>query len=369
MSVPDNVKHTVDVLLWDQPPVAPNPSPSYLPRLKLRQAWTCTPSTMRVEPCVLRGALSKAELDGFVRLNKHQEFSVRDVASTVGSFTYAGTGMNAIRLDADDTRQTTLGRLVHHGSARGTYRNAAAFNYSSYAPILRSLMDAGVFEGTPYPDRADTFLGDLPRDKATAMMHSEPLEVSTSVQLVGEKLWNFMTPDCWSREQQTFQVGAAYYAYYVGADAWERCEVTSVLARPGDVVIIPKAWPHQLFTLAGPNVMANFRSDAVDLTNPVDVAALIMVKILRMRETKVSTCSAAASTPSSFGHGGAPTPSSWIGRKKREALSEVDLRHCLVSGGIAHFLTKYLDAVRRNAPDDAAGRHVLRQLRRFHGLV
>merc|ERR1711920_319747 len=107
MSVPDHVKRTVDVLLSEEP-VAPNPSPSYLPQLHLRHAPTCTASTMRIEPCILRGALSKAELDGFVRLNQDQEFSIRDVASTVGSFTYGSTGRNALRLDADDTRQTTL---------------------------------------------------------------------------------------------------------------------------------------------------------------------------------------------------------------------------------------------------------------------
>merc|ERR1712054_752167 len=109
--------------------------------------------------------------------------------------------------------------------------------------------------------------------------------------------------------------GPMAFPYYVAADAWERCEVTTVLARPGDVVVFPKGWPHQLYTMAGPNVMVNFRSDVIDLTSPVDLAALVMVQIMRTRETKISTCSAAASTPSTFGHGGAPAPSSWIGRK------------------------------------------------------
>jgi len=329
---------------------------------------------MRIVPCVFRGAVSDTDLDGFVRLNKDQRYSTRGFSSGVGSYTHGGAGLDALKLDDEGTRQTTLGRLVHHGSARGTYRSVLSFNYSSYAPILQPLTDAGMFEGVPFPDRADIFLGDLEQDKATAKFHVEQFEVSTTVQVVGDKLWSFMTPACWHREMQTMRLGAVAYPYYVAADAWERCEVTTILARPGDVVVFPKAWPHMLHTMAGPNIMVNFRSDAVDLTSPVDVAVLMMVKILQTRATKISTCSAAAEAPSTFAHGGAPTPSTWIGRKKHALLKggrELDLRHCSIadSAGVAKILKNYGDAVARNAPDDAAGRHVLRQLRRFHGRV
>jgi len=366
--------HTIEAVLWERAHVAPNPWPSYLPQLQLQHAPVCNESTMRIVPCVFRGAVSDTDLDGFVRLNSDQEISTRGVASdAVGSYTHGGAGPEAMKLDEEGTRQTTLGHLVHHGSARGTYRPILSFNYSSYAPILQPLTDAGMFEGVPFPDRSDTFLGDLEHDKATTVMHINQFEVSTTVQVVGDKLWSFMTPACWHREMRTFRVGPMAFPYYVAADAWERCEVTTVLARPGDVVVFPRGWPHQLYTMAGPNIMVNFRSDAVDVTSPVDVAAMMVSKILQMREEKISTCSAAAAAPSTFAHGGAPTPSTWIGRKKHALLTkggrELDFRHCWYSAGLANIVKNYWAAVGRNAPDDAAGRHVLHQLRRFHGRV
>merc|ERR1712159_371480 len=116
----------------------------------------------------------------------------------------------------------------------------------------------------------DLFLGDLAEDVSTAMIHANQFEISTTVQVLGEKIWSFVDPECMWTEFEAYHIGGSIFPYRIGADAWERCEITTVHARPGDVIAFPKAWPHQIYTLHGPNMMINFRSDGFDATNPDD---------------------------------------------------------------------------------------------------
>ena len=71
----------------------------------------------------------------------------------------------------------------------------------------------------------------------------------------------------------------------------------------------------------------------------------LITSLARLQRCEVP---AAAEAPSTFAHGGAPTPSTWVGRKKHALLKgggrELDLRHCSIadSAGLAKFLNNFL---------------------------
>lgn len=348
-----------------------NTNQSYMPKFRFQQLETCNKENLYVRVCVVRKALDSSVLESFVRNNEDGVLSlVREQSEALDSGSFHRKPMTKSLNDEDGAVIVTIGELLR-GAAPRTYKGFGSFNYSSYADILNPVKEKGLFEGQEFPDRADIFAGDPSTTMVTASFHANHLEMSTTVQVVGEKLWNFITPQCWFHELKGYHIGIGFLAMAdMSMETLERCTVTSTVAAPGDVIVFAKAWPHQIYTLPGPNLMVNLRSDAFNFRRPYDIIAAMLGVLTRLRtgESNPIRCNPnAALAPTAFSHG-APDPNTTFAKmkKKRTLKDRMDFRHCFTRPRGIDSLVK---AQNELAPTKEVEAAILQQLGTFHGRV
>lgn len=124
------------------------------------------------------------------------------------------------------------------------------------------------------------FTANLPRTIVTAPMHGAPID-SVAIQLIGTKTWFFVSPEDLA-EIPNIPMPTAFNLPLTDDELLSRVKkILVVKAEPGDVLYFGPHWFHTVSTSAGPNLMFNFRYNAVPkvMQGPWSFAAKILFRM------------------------------------------------------------------------------------------
>jgi hypothetical protein len=241
------------------------PSPT-TPRLKLQTIRSCSEVDKEKEPCIVRNGVSKEQLDAFMTGSGHNGFVVKQMGTTEA---IGNPLMEPYGLDAEKRIYCTLNDLVEKNEkCKNMYAGFRSLNYSDYLPLNNSNVDLNDVT------RSDIFIGYPATTQVTAGFHSNNFEKSITVQIVGEKVWLTMRPEDFFGVLGGYSIGAYNAARDVCVNQLEKFEMQTVRTGPGDILSFPKAWPHHIYSIAGPNIMINFRGVEVRPT-PRDILSVL----------------------------------------------------------------------------------------------
>lgn len=271
------------------------PSPT-TPRLKLQTIRSCSEVDKELEPCIVRNGVSKDQLDIFLAESGHNGFVVKEMgtAENIGN-----PLMEPYALDTSNRVYCSLNDIVEEkDKCKNMYAGFRSLNYSDYLPLNTSDTDLNGIT------RSDIFIGYPATTQVTASFHSNNFEKSTTVQIVGEKVWLTMRPEDYHGTIGAYTIGAYNAALNVCVNQLENIVMQTVRTGPGDILSFPKAWPHHIYSIAGPNIMINFRSVEVRF-EPRDILSVLSTVVGSKKAGFLdeSFCDKEISFPTSYGMG------------------------------------------------------------------
>jgi hypothetical protein len=203
-------------------------------------------------------------------------------------------------------------------------------------------------------------------DSVTASFHSNSFERSSTLQLLGEKVWMMMSPDEFEGIIGAYPLGAYNAAYNLCTeDLAKLTTLQAVHTKPGDKMSFPKAWPHNIYTLAGPNIMVNFRGDrlALEKRDLLAVAMNFLVSDVNVELVDhLNYCDLLHnSKPTSYGHGRPGKP-----HFSMKFLASLDLRCASVFGFANRETIAYKNSVsQRISRDHDVDANIWSQVKHF----
>jgi hypothetical protein len=265
------------------------------PKLNLEPVKECSVAGPN-EPCIIRNGVSTEMVDKFLSDNGEQRFIVKDLPT---SDNIGNPLMEPVRFSSITTTSCSFSELI--GGKEGctnVYSGFKSLNFSHYLPLNNS--DLRLEDYT----RTDIFLGSPSKDTVTASFHSNNFEKSSTLQLYGEKIWLMMKPEDYYETIGAYTVGAYNAAWSVCVSDLEKITLKAVHTYPGDILNFPKAYPHHIYSLAGPNIMINFRSFHWHAWKLRDLLSLVISQLTKGDGGLVDTKNCGADTsPSSYGNG------------------------------------------------------------------
>jgi hypothetical protein len=308
-------------LLTGQALVKPGCHPKNpFPKLNLHQVKECSELTEfgwngePLEPCVIRNAVSQAKIDRFIQENSHHKFLVR--GTKIKAEALLGNPLLGQLSLGDQRMFCSIDEVIHDETCKNMYLGFRSLNYSHYE-VLESLPQLRLTDFT----RTDIFLGFLNQTMTTASFHSNNFEKSTTLQLMGEKIWLLMKPQDFYTHLGGYSVGGFNAAYSVCLDDLADIPFQVVHTYPGDLMRFPKAWPHDIYSFPGPNIMINFRAFALEPWKFRDFLALIGQVTRGVPQPRSQNCDPDVTAPTNFVNG---YPGKMLTMMK--AIQQYDLR-------------------------------------------
>ena len=266
------------------------------PTLRLRKVRSCNEVDPTKEPCVIRNAVSQEQLDAFMAESGDNGFVVKEINTGV---VIGNPLLEPNALDTENRRYCTLNEIAaENEKCLDMYAGFRSLNYSNYVALNSSSLDLARFS------RTDIFLGYMSKTQVTASFHSNNFERSSTLQVVGKKDWLLMSPQAYMDHIQAYSLGAYNAAHNVCVNALDKMELQTVRTGPGDVMNFPKAWPHHIYSIAGPNIMINFRSVEMNLI-PRDILSVASTIAAGKSGGFLNTafCDPSITHPTSYGMG------------------------------------------------------------------
>mmetsp|Transcript_12928 Transcript_12928/g.19446 ORF Transcript_12928/g.19446 Transcript_12928/m.19446 type:complete len:376 (+) Transcript_12928:126-1253(+) len=268
-----------------------------VPKLNLEHIKSCDEIVPDSEPCVIRNAVPREQLDQFIANVGDNNFNLKRIPS---EGRMGNPLMEPHYLGTDNRADCSVNDLINRNPAcLDHYTGFKSLNYSHYTVLNNTNLDLNDFS------RTDIFIGYPAKPKVTASFHSNSFEKSSTLQLVGEKEWLMMKPTDYFGLFQAFALGAYNAAYSVCVNDLEKITMQTVRTGPGDILRFPKAWPHHIYSLEGPNVMINFRSFDMRPWLPQDFVAVIseIVSAFNSKDIRIRTefCNPDEATPTNYG--------------------------------------------------------------------
>ena len=197
------------------------------------------------------------------------------------------------------------------------------------------------------------FISNPLMDQVTTTFHSNALEKSHAMQLLGAKIWLLMKPDDYFGTFKAYSIGAYNAAFNVCPQDLAKVEMQAVIVRPGEALSFPKSWTHHIYTRKGPNMMVNFRNLVVKPWLVRDAIALVshLASILRTKPSDFACtkfCDPETTFPTSYGRGH-PIPS-----VTHNSKMEMDLRCTdLINPYITQYKRHLMDSIESSDEFDA----------------
>lgn len=270
----------------------------HVPKMTLLPVKQCHEIDPDSEPCVIRNAVSSAQIQQYLDETGDLKFNLKYIPSTgrMGNPLlepkYFGT---------DQRRDCSINQLMARDAACSDhYTGFKSLNYTHYLSLNSSAVNLDEYS------RTDIFVGSPTQPRVTASFHCNSFEQSTTLQLVGEKDWLMMRPVDFFGKLQAFALGAFNAAYSVCVNDLEDIPIQAVRTGPGDVLRFPKSWPHHIYTLPGPNLMINFRSFDIRPWFVKDVLSILSevvsaVNTRGIKKIRTEFCSASDVSPTNYG--------------------------------------------------------------------
>lgn len=149
---------------------------------------------------------------------------------------------------------------LHEAWNAATNNSSDESFFASFVPFLdKDSTSRALNGGRADRIKVDTnFVSNFQSDVLATHIHSATVN-SFSVQLLGKKLWLFMSPQDMEKYEPIstpppFLLGGSEADYFSSVSA-----VPYVLQEEGDLLYFPPLWGHAVITKAGPNVMLNMR--------------------------------------------------------------------------------------------------------------
>lgn len=303
------------------------------PKLQFSDVKNCEDVDPENEPCLVRKAISQSKIDKFVKENGHQYFLVKDEPGQE----LLGNPLSEARfMNLDDENRNLESHMctfndfiAHKPECMNTYAGFKSLNYSDFEhlqdDILLNLEDFS---------RTDIFLGHPSDDKVTASFHSNNFEKSSTLQLVGEKIWLMMPRESFFDRFGAVAIGAYNAITNPCTEDLAQVPLQAVRTGPGDILRFPKAYPHHIYSLKGPNIMVNFRNFELNPFNPRDVIAMITQVLVVKPNMLFETC------PDMFEENNQPPAPTSYGQGKADAnaflkgmIGDMDMRCASTANG------------------------------------
>lgn len=308
------------------------------PKLNLKVVRECKDvPDLSKEPCVIRNAVSEEALQNFLHENGDQAFNVRN-NSLEGNALGNPLSVKGSFVHSTDRTTCTINDLLNHEKrCIGLYTGFKSLNFSNYLSLNSSLMRIEDFV------RTDIFMGYTTTDRVTASFHSNNFEKSSTLQILGEKVWLMMKPSDYYGTFKAYALGAYNAAFNVCSQDLSKVEMQTIHTFPGDVLVFPKAWAHHIYSRAGPNFMVNFRNTELHLWKIRDflslsaqVVAAVRMRFAGMKVVSEDSCDPATKSPTSFGQEH-PNPSLF-----HKPFYKFDMR---CGNQVNHFISVYIKLV------------------------
>lgn len=251
------------------------PLPDSPPKLTFLEVKNCADVDETKEPCVVRNAVSQSKIDQFIKESGDNLFLVKDEAGVgvLGNPLIEGRFTKENNDFVAESHMCSINDLINHKKeCINTYAGFKSLNYSNYVPL--DTKKDGVLDIDTIT-RTDIFLGHPENTAVTASFHSNNFEKSATLQIVGGKVWLMMPKESYFDLFQATAVGSYNAAANVCTEDLAKVPLQAIKTVPGDIMKFPKAYPHHIYTLGGPNVMINFRNFEINPFNPRDVLSLI----------------------------------------------------------------------------------------------
>lgn len=268
-------QHSIKYILTQEIDLTECPVSNSAPTLQLTELKNCKDVDQSQEPCVIRHALSQAKIDKFVEDNGHHYFLTRDepgnaMGNPLSEARFLRMGEDFKKLESHLCNFNDL--INQKPECQNTYTGFKSLNFSNYEAL--HVPEDGILDLSTF-SRTDIFLGNPSDHKVTASFHSNNFEESSTLQLVGEKIWLLMPRESFYGRFRAVAIGAYNAIANTCIDDLAKTPLQAVRTGPGDVLRFPKAYPHHIYSLAGPNIMINFRNFVFNVLNPRDVLAMI----------------------------------------------------------------------------------------------
>jgi len=217
------------------------------------------------EPVVVRSGGGKARAERFLRDFGHEEVGVRAIPHLTQAVARPATILTAGHLS--DYNMTEKGiKLSELLAPTGSPGDGFEFLYGSFLSLNHTYAALDGLVDEKYFYRNDIFVGRLAVPTVTATFHANVLEKSATYQVLGHKLWLFLTPEDYHSCFQAFPVLAVKMPGSLGECRLKDVDLSYAVTGPGDIIAFPRGHPHFVLTLEGPSLMVNHRVDDVKLT-------------------------------------------------------------------------------------------------------
>lgn len=270
------------------------------PKLTLVPVKSCSEVDVFKEPCVIRNAVPDENIDAFLTENGEEEFVVKVFSNPE----FIGNPLmepSSLLTRDKETVKCTINEFINDKEVcKNAYTGFKSLNYSNYIALNTTAYNMEDFS------RTDIFIGYPTETKVTASFHSNNFEKSTTIQITGEKIWLMMKPESYYTVFKAYALGAYNAAFNVCVNDLEKVELQTIHVFPGDLLSFPKAWPHHIYSIAGPNIMINFRQfywHAWKLRDVLSMFGLISSRIRQPSSIDASKCNPATTALSSYGVG------------------------------------------------------------------
>lgn len=238
------------------------------PKLRLSEVRACDEVDKDHEPCVVRNAVYGDQISQFLNNVADQKFMMKPIIEDEGII--GNILMEAKSFATANRTSCSLNDLTtQKDGCVDVYAGFKSLNYSDYSPLANAELELKDYM------RTDIFIGRPKVPKVTASFHSNNFEQSSSLQVMGDKIWLLMKPRDYFEVFGAYALGAYNAAFSVCLNDLERVELQAVHAKPGDLLRFPKAWTHAIYSLPGPNMMINFRQFVFNPFSVRDVLSLI----------------------------------------------------------------------------------------------
>jgi len=225
-------------------------------------------------PVVFKGFFSSAGDIWAGLYEQHKSHSMRQAQVEIKSF--GNMFMAGTRTYSGNVQNVTLESILN--------RQGNISYYASFASFLSKNSVEKVLGTIPSHYIADTnFISNFESDVIASPIHSTSYVTSYSAQLVGRKLWIWVSPKSMEEDIGIISTHTANF-HYQGCEAsyLSRSQGMHVsVVEEGDLLIFPPLWGHAVLTQAGPNVMLNLRQ--------VNIWNALYHQPLRLLESFLST--------------------------------------------------------------------------------
>jgi len=277
---------------------------SLLPR-PLGEAWIDALS----QPVVVRTGDGEQRAESFLRDFGHEVVRVRALDHLTQAFARPATVLTAGHIGDFNCSEKDV-KLSDLLAPEGSPADGDEYLYGAFMSLNHTYAALDGLVDEKYFYRNDLFMGRLAVPTVTAPFHSNVLEKSATYQIVGHKLWLFLSPEEFHSCFQAFPVLAVKMAGSLAECRLRDVELSYAVTGPGDVVAFPRGYPHFVLTLEGPSLMVNHRVDDVRLA-----ASFLQPGLSTLDRFSFFTALLAAKFTGSFMSGGRDNP-----RRPRQAV-------------------------------------------------